>query len=404
MTYQFRPAVREQCYTLTGIGGPSGSGKTFSALRLASGLANGGKIAVIDTEANRALHYADQFQFLHCPLRAPFTPENYMGAIQAAKDAGASVIIVDSMSHEHEGPGGILEQHEAQLEKMAGNDFNKREKCKFTAWIKPKRSHNSFVNGVLQIEAHLIFCFRAKEKLNLAKNSEGKIVPTPAGWQPICSDRFEYEMTAMLILPPGSSGMPDYRASATKLQSQHRGIFSEGRQIDEGMGKALAEWSGGTAAPMSAASGNGHAPDPFDEAKAAAEQGVDAFRAWWGQQSKAMRTKINHRRPELKAIAEAADAGADDVPDDPFADEDGDTSAEDAATEDSDLFNGEPQSAADKDEAEYLKNIASGLRATTTAESLATYRQQQESNMNLLSETGQAEAHAMFDVREGELG
>src|SRR3546814_535683 len=118
MTYQFRPAVREQCYTLTGFAGPSGSGKTFSALAFAQGLKGDGKVAMIDTEARRGLHYADQFDYLYSELTAPFTPERYIEAIQAAQKAGASVIIVDSMSHEHEGPGGILEMHETELTRM----------------------------------------------------------------------------------------------------------------------------------------------------------------------------------------------------------------------------------------------------------------------------------------------
>ena len=63
MTFQFKPAIRENVGLLIGLAGGTGSGKTFSAMRLASGIANGKKFAVIDTEAGRAKHYADQFSF-----------------------------------------------------------------------------------------------------------------------------------------------------------------------------------------------------------------------------------------------------------------------------------------------------------------------------------------------------
>src|SRR4051794_9429683 len=106
MTFQFRPAVRERTPLLIGLAGPSGSGKTFSALRLATGLAAGGPVFFVDTESRRGLHYADQFRFQHCDLTAPFRPNSYLEALTAAKAAGAAVVIVDSMSHEHEGPGG----------------------------------------------------------------------------------------------------------------------------------------------------------------------------------------------------------------------------------------------------------------------------------------------------------
>lgn len=302
MTYQFRPAVREQCYTLTGFAGPSGSGKTFSALRYAKGLAQGGKIAMIDTESRRGLHYADQFDYLYAELEAPFTPERYTEAIQAAVKEGATVIIVDSMSHEHEGPGGVLEMHEAELQRMAGDDFRKREACKFAAWIKPKSAHNRFVNGILQVKAHLIFCFRAKEKLKMVRNDKGKMEPVPMGWQPICSDRFEYEMTGLLMLPPNSQGLPDLQEGATKMQEQHRGIFATGGKIDEAMGAAMAEWAAGGAAETDSA---------WLEAQKQAGFGVEAFTLWWNGPGKPMRAAVRDRLPELKKIAEEADQDSD---------------------------------------------------------------------------------------------
>ncbi len=240
----FKKATREKTTILIGVAGPSGSGKTYSAMRLATGLANGGKIFVIDSEARRALHYSDQFEFMHADFSPPFGVERYLAILQEAKDAGAAVVVVDSMTHAHDGPGGMLEQHEAELDKMAGTDWKKREKVKFTAWIKPKKKHNEFVDGVLRLGIHVVFCFRAREKLKMVK-VDGKTEPVNIGWQPICSSNFEYEQIALLMLPPGSKGIPDMTPGTSKFQDQHLHLFPAGEQISEEMGKRLAEWAAG---------------------------------------------------------------------------------------------------------------------------------------------------------------
>jgi ABC-type dipeptide/oligopeptide/nickel transport system ATPase subunit len=78
------PAVRESVPLLIGLMGPSGSGKTYSALRLATGIqeVTGGDIYFIDSEARRALHYADSFKFKHVQLDPPFGSLDYLAAIE----------------------------------------------------------------------------------------------------------------------------------------------------------------------------------------------------------------------------------------------------------------------------------------------------------------------------------
>ena len=148
MAFTFRPAVREDVSLLIGLSGGTGSGKTRSAFRLATGIAGGRPFAVIDTEAGRAKHYADAFRFDHGDLKPPFRPSAYEDAIKAADDAKYPVIVVDSMSHEWAGEGGILDWQEDELQRMAGDDWKKREACKMAAWIKPKMAHvNKWCNG-----------------------------------------------------------------------------------------------------------------------------------------------------------------------------------------------------------------------------------------------------------------
>ncbi len=291
MTWRIVPATKENVSCLIGLCGPSSSGKTFSALRLATGLANGGKIVGIDTEANRMRHYAERFQFDHMEFGEPFRPGRYQEAIKAAKDHGAAVIIVDSMSHEHEGPGGILDWHEEELKRMAGDDFAKRERVKFAAWIKPKQGHGLLVNYILQLGLHCIFCFRAKEKLVLVKSQRGAMEPVPIGWQPIRADRFEYEMTVNLMLPPGSKGVPDLDHDATKVPDGIDALIQRGQQIDEAMGQRLAGWAAGTKDPL------------LERAEAAAGEGLENYRSFFQGLTPAERQQLAPHHDRLKRAA-----------------------------------------------------------------------------------------------------
>lgn len=241
MSITFRPAVRENVGLIIGMIGPSGSGKTFSAMRLASGLSGGKPFAVIDTESRRALHYADQFKFDHGELHAPFRPDAYDEAIKAADKAGYPVIVVDSCSHEWAGEGGILDWQEEELDRMAGDDYRKREACKMAAWIKPKMSHKQMVQRLLQVRAHLILCFRAEEKSGMEKDKNGKTVIVQKGWQPICEKNMPYELTMAFLLTPEKPGVPQ----PIKLQEQHKVAIDLSKPVSEESGKKLAQWAVG---------------------------------------------------------------------------------------------------------------------------------------------------------------
>lgn len=249
MPFQFRPAIREQVTLLIGLTGASGTGKTMSAMRLASGMTEKGKrFAVIDTEARRSLHYADMFSFDMAELRPPFRPSAYLEAIKAAADAGYKVIVGDSVSHEWAGEGGILDWQEEELTRMAGDDYRKREACKMASWIKPKMGHKQMVQGMLQIKANLILCFRAEEKIGMEKDQNGKMVIVPKGWQPICEKSLPYELTVSFLLTPDRPGYPQ----PIKLQEQHKAIFPLDKPINEESGLKIYEWAKGGSPKASA--------------------------------------------------------------------------------------------------------------------------------------------------------
>ncbi len=282
---------------LVGIVGPSGSGKTFSALRLATGIQRvcGGDIFVIDTEARRALHYADRFKFRHVAFGAPFSPLDYLAAINHCVERGAKTIVVDSTSHEHESVGGVLEMHAAEHKRLGGS-----EKVKLLAWNKPKTERRRLINSVLQLPVNFIFCFRAKEKI---KPESKEIVKL--GFMPISGDEWVYEMTLKCLLLPGSNGVPLWKSEFVgergiiKLPEQFRSIFESNPQLTEDVGESLAKWAAGGAPPkMMTAS---EIVDALDHADAATLGRVkNAIRLSYAQLSKA-----DQKRVEAAGVAAA---------------------------------------------------------------------------------------------------
>lgn len=252
-TFEDTPAVREQTPLLVALVGPSGTGKTFSALRLATGIqrVTGGDVFMVDTEARRGLHYADSFKFRHVSFGAPFSPLDYLSAIEHCVKKGAKTVIVDSMSHEHEGPGGVLEMHAAEVQRMSRGDAAKAERVKMLAWQKPKSDRRRLINTLLQIPCNFIFCFRAKQKLKLVRGAE----PENLGYMPIAGDEFVYEATLKLLMLPGANGVPvlqsgfEGEAAMIKVPGQFRQLFAQPQQLSEDIGEALARWAAGTAAP-----------------------------------------------------------------------------------------------------------------------------------------------------------
>lgn len=335
MTFQFAPARREQVSLLIMIAGASGSGKTFSALKLARGLADGddNAIAVIDTEAGRAKHYAvtpgekpsdKRFGFQHGDLQPPFTPEAYLEAIEAADRAGFKVIVIDSGSHEWEGEGGLHDEHLSAVEAAVAksravaeekgwrfDEAQAADRASIGAWKEPKRRHKRFVSRLLQCRAHLILCLRADEKMKIEKIKDergrektvivqAKDMPPQQRWAPICEKRLPYEMTLSFVLTPERPGFP----VPIKLQDQHRDAIPLDKPLSEASGRALAEWArggnpspGNPAAATSAASGaaqSGAADEPEEksaaewdiELAAAAKKGTAELQAVWSKMPK----------------------------------------------------------------------------------------------------------------------
>lgn len=258
-TFEDIPATRQRVPVQAAICGPSGSGKTRSALRIAKGIQRiaGGDIFGIDTESKRMLHHADAFMvdgkpgFRWIDFPPPHGPLDYKDALEYCVKRGATTVIIDTGSLEHEGAGGVLEMHAAECKRLAAAWKTSEDAAKMSAWNVPKSQRRSLINRVLQLDCNVIWCFRAKNKMLIEKGEK----PEAGGFMPICGAELLYEMTIRMFLPPGARGIPQWQSNeiferewiATPDQFQELARGYQQRQLDEDFGEALAKWAAGGA-------------------------------------------------------------------------------------------------------------------------------------------------------------
>lgn len=284
----------------------SGGGKTYSALLLARGLVGPtGKIVMIDTENRRGEIYADDpviggYDVL--PLGEPFSPMAYSAAIQEAEDEGADAIIIDSGSHEWEGPGGVLDMAVA---KAGGGQ------PQFGHWKEPKAAHKKMIQRMMRSSAHIIVCLRAQYKSHqvdakdfarygISSNKKSEIIRDEFQ-SPIQDASFIFETTVHLYFRNSDPGVP----IVTKCPDMLLDAFPEGKLITTATGaKVAAFYNSGSPTNQATAA-------LIKAARQAASKGMEAYQAFFAgitaEQRRELVTLGEHEalKIRLEAPAEA---------------------------------------------------------------------------------------------------
>ena len=182
---ELRKATRQQSKLRIWLSWPSWSWKTYSALQLAFWLTGDwNKVAVIDTENGSADLYSHLWDYNTLILEAPFSPERYIEAIKTCENAGVGVIVIDSITHEWDWAGWIIEISN----NMQGNSF--------TNWWKLTPRHNNFINAILQSSCHILTTVRRKQEYALWKDEKTWKSTVEKLWlKEITREWFEYELT-----------------------------------------------------------------------------------------------------------------------------------------------------------------------------------------------------------------
>lgn len=228
---QFKKATREAIKLKLGVSGLSGSGKTMGSLLIARGLVGPqGKIAVIDTEQGKSALYADHqvtghIEYDVLSIDAPFTTHKYIQAIDLAIKANYDVIIIDSITHEWDGQGGIKDQKDA-IDARGGNQF--------TNWGKVTPLHDKFVNTILTAPIHIISTMRSKSDVVMEQNDKGKQAPKKVGLKAVQRDGLEYEFDLIFDMAHNKT------FSVTKDRT---GLFDNRiEMLSEKVGEELKAW------------------------------------------------------------------------------------------------------------------------------------------------------------------
>lgn len=232
----FKKAVKAESKLRLVVAGPSGSGKTYTGLAIASALADGAPIAVVDTEHGSASKYADLFNFDVAEMHPPFHPDKFVQAIQDAAAAGYAVIILDSLTHAWSGTGGMLDLiDEIAKRKTSGNSF--------AAWKDGTPIQNRLIDAIVSAPIHVIATIRSKQDYVQDKDDRGKTVVRKVGMAAQQREGFEYEFDVAFDMDIDNNAI----VSKTRCPALTGRVFSKpGRDV----ASILAEWLRGEPAPQ----------------------------------------------------------------------------------------------------------------------------------------------------------
>jgi hypothetical protein len=226
----FTKAVKHKAYGRMALIGVSGSGKTMTALKIATSLVSGAKVAVIDTEHGSASKYADLFDFSVVELTS-FAPQQFIQAIKAAESAGFDVLIIDSLSHAWMGTDGILEiKDRITANSKSGNDFQ--------GWGKVTPQHNQLIEAILGAKLHVIATMRSKMKhvQEDDPNRPGKTRIVKLGMEAVQRDGLEYEFDIIGEMDTSNT----MTITKTRCSELRDGVFTEpGKDVAEIVAKWL---------------------------------------------------------------------------------------------------------------------------------------------------------------------
>ena len=231
----FRKASRQKLKASIMIEGLQGSGKSGLALLIAKALTDDwDKIYAIDTE-NKSLDLFQgikmntgeafgDFNKVDLTMADGYAPSNYLALRDTAVQAGADVIIMDSISHMWNRKGGLLDLvAEAQASGLDnyrswGTDKNRKEKELLTDLVRCS-------------EAHIITTVRIKEKFGMEfDETKGRNKVVSLGEQQVQQDGLKYEPD--LVLRMVSPGNMDGTNPVVEVRKSRYAILRTGEEYE----------------------------------------------------------------------------------------------------------------------------------------------------------------------------
>lgn len=229
----FEVAERRKAKLKLCLEGLAGSGKSHGALLMAQGLVENPSaktIAALDTEngtleLERGKPGVPDFSVVK--MGSPYNPERYIDVINAAVEEGFELLIIDSLTHEWNGPGGILD---------IVTDLGARIKDTRLCWRKVTPRHDALIHAIIQAPIHIIVTLRTKADRMATKDDYGKAKTQTISTKVEQRDGIDYEFTLV--------GEVDRDSHKTYFSKNRTDLF-EGDipvRITPDVGRELREW------------------------------------------------------------------------------------------------------------------------------------------------------------------
>lgn len=222
-----RKGCKKSVFLKLALTGLSGFGKTFSSLRIATGMAQelNQKILLLDTEFGSGELYADLFNFDYLSIGPPYSPQAFIDIFNEVERLEYGVLIIDSISHEWDGEGGVL-----QIAESANTSRNP-----FGGWGIATPLHNQFINKLLRLRIHTICTIRQKTAYEVGVTN-GKASPMKVGLGLVQKNSIENEFTILFSL------FERGRAMAEKDRTMTMPPLTP-IELDDTVGQQLIRWS-----------------------------------------------------------------------------------------------------------------------------------------------------------------
>lgn len=230
-----RKSLRGKVFLYAG----AGAGKTASALRFARGLVGPeGRIHVLDTENESALHYLGRFggEWSHEPMRKDYNPERFVEAIAACYREGIDCLVIDSITHAWRGPGGVLDIVEKAAKRYGGNSF--------AGWKVGRPAHVRMIEAIQKVPMHVVVTCRAKMGYEVSTDkTTGRNRPEKVGMTPVQDADIEYEFDLAFLIDEqhtaitskDRSGVFDRRTGTiTEEDGEAFACYLDGRELPYG--------------------------------------------------------------------------------------------------------------------------------------------------------------------------
>lgn len=259
--FQFTEATRAESKASILIEGLSGKGKSGLALQIGYFLAkkDWSKVFDIDTENNSVNLFTDidcsagmkfaGFKHGNFTPDMKYKPSHYEMFKEAALQAGAEVVINDSVSHAWSYEGGVLDIL-AELKK----NNNRYQRDSYAAWGDEQvvQEKQKLYQLFRDHRCHVISTVRVKEKMEYDRDENGKAVLTSLGEQEIMQADVKYEPDLVLhMVSPGKVKGKELIPPKARVIKSRYVILNEGEtyEFTASLCEQLAEYLGEGTSP-----------------------------------------------------------------------------------------------------------------------------------------------------------